>query len=216
MNVMNALLPNLVHIGAILYLVCFLFRNQLMLRSFAILADLAYTGYYWAATDQPLYAAMAYSSLNMVINLFMISRILNDKRPSYLTDNELKLYQGFAGMSPGDFRKLSRLGVWNKADETVTLTMEGQPVGHLHYILDGEVEITKSGKPIDVSPRVFIGEIAYLRGTPASATVLAKPGTTYISWPHGALQKITAQHDGLKQSLTSLLSTDLAAKVARS
>jgi CRP-like cAMP-binding protein len=82
--------------------------------------------------------------------------------------------------------------------------------------LDGALEITKSGRAIDVSPGIFIGEIAYLRNTPASATVLAKAGTTYISWPFSILQKMTLQQDSLRQSLTNLLSSDLAAKVARS
>jgi hypothetical protein len=208
-------LQNLVHIGAMLYLVCFLFRNQILLRVFAILGDLAYTGYYWSVADTPLWSAMAYSTMNMVINFMMIMLIFNDQRQGTMSDNDMKLYQGFGGMSPGDFRRLSKAGVWRKADETVTLTREGEVVTELHYILDGNLEVTKSGRAIDISSGVFIGEIAYLRKTPASATVTVKPGATYISWPHDVLQKVTAKHDGLRQSLTSILSTDLAAKVAR-
>jgi CRP-like cAMP-binding protein len=216
LEIIHDLMPKLVHLGAWLYLVCFLFRNQLLLRSFAILGDLAYTGYYWAASSTPLYEAMAYSTMNMIINITMILLIFNDKRHSNLSDNEMKLYQGFAGMSPGDFRKLTKLGTWSTAQDAVTLTTEGQPVSQLHYILDGDVEINKSGRLIASSPRIFIGEIAYLRGTSASASVVAKKGATYISWPHEALQKLTGQHDGLKQSLSNVLSSDLAAKVARS
>jgi Cyclic nucleotide-binding domain len=216
MDMLHSMMPNLIHLGAWFYLVCFLFRNQLLLRGFAILGDLAYTGYYWAATSAPLYEAMIYSTLNMIINITMIMLIFNDKRQSNLSDDELKLYQGLKGISPGDFRKLMRLGTWSKTSETITLTTEGEPVNQLHYILDGALEITKSGRAIDVLPGIFIGEIAFLRNTPASATVLAKTGTTYISWPHGVLHKITAQHSGLHQSLTNLLSSDLAAKVARS
>jgi Cyclic nucleotide-binding domain len=208
-------LQNLIHLGAMLYLICFLFRNQILLRSFAILGDLAYTGYYWGVTDAPLWSAMAYSTMNMLINFSMIMLILNDQRHTTLSDNDMKLYQGFAGMTPGDFRRLSKAGVWRKADETVTLTREGEPVTELHYVLEGDLEITKSGRAIDVPSGLFIGEIAYLRKTPATATVTVKPGTTYISWPHEALHKVTAKHDGLRQSLTNLLSTDLAVKVAR-
>jgi hypothetical protein len=208
-------LQNLIHVGAILYLVCFLFRNQVLLRFFAILGDLAYTGYYWSVADTPLWSAMAYSTMNMVINFMMIMLIFIDQRHTTMNDNDMKLYQGFSGMTPGDFRRLSRAGVWRKADETVMLTREGEPVNELHYVLDGNLEITKGGRAIDVSSGLFIGEIAYLRKTLATATVTVKPGATYISWPHAALQKVISKHDGLRQSLTSLLSTDLAAKVAR-
>ncbi len=158
---------------------------------------------------------MTYSAVYVVINLAMVMLILNDQRHTNLSDNDMKLYQGFSGMTPGDFRRLSRSGTWHKADATVTLTREGEGVNELHYVLDGNIEITKSGRAIDVTPGLFIGEIAYLHKTPASATVTVKPGSTYISWPNDALQKVTAKHDGLRQSLSNLLSTDLAAKAAR-
>jgi Cyclic nucleotide-binding domain len=209
-------LQNLVHLGAVLYLICFLFRNQVMLRIFAIFADLAYTGYYWSVADTPLWSAMAYSLMNMVINFIMIMFVFNDQRQTAMSDNDMKLYQGFGGMTPGDFRRLSNAGFWRKADDTVTLTREGEAVNELYYVLDGELDITKSGRAINVTPGLFIGEIAYLRKSPASATVTVKAGTTYIFWPHGVLQKVTGKHDGLRQSLSNILSADLAVKVARS
>jgi hypothetical protein len=43
---LNWVVPNLIHIGALCYLVCFLFRDQLWLRIFAVLGDLVYTGFY--------------------------------------------------------------------------------------------------------------------------------------------------------------------------
>lgn len=52
------LFENMVHLGAVLYLICFLFRDQVILRSFAIAGDFAYTAFYFGATDQPLWQAM--------------------------------------------------------------------------------------------------------------------------------------------------------------
>ncbi len=63
---------------------------------------------------------------------------------------------------------------------------------------------------------IFIGEVAYLKKTPASATVVAKAGSHYISWSHDELRKIVTRHDTLRQSLGNLLSADLALKVANS
>lgn len=209
------IMQNLIHVGALLYLVCFLFRDQVLLRLFAIFGDLAYFAFYWAIADQPLWSAIAYCVLNMTINFAMILFVLNDRRESTLGDNDMKLYQGFAGMTPGDFRRLSRLGKWQRAEQPTTLTEEGKPVENLFYILDGDVEITKGGRSIPVDPGLFIGEIAYLKKVPATATVVARPGTLYMSWPHQALRQATDRHDGLRQSLAVLLSGDLANKVAR-
>ncbi len=70
----------LVHVGAVLYLVCFVFRNQIWLRSFAIAGDLFYMAYYYLAAEQPLWEAILWSIPAIVINVFMIYLILNDSR----------------------------------------------------------------------------------------------------------------------------------------
>jgi Popeye protein conserved region len=215
MDLLLFLKNNLIHLGAMLYLVCFLFRNQIGLRIFAIAGDLAYTGYYYTVAEKPLWDAMFWSSANIVINLLMISFVLRDQRMQNLSDDELKLYAKFNSLSPGEFRKLLTMGKWNKAENWTTLTVEGQSVSHLHYILEGNVDIDKSGRKIAVEPGLFIGEIAYLKQRPASATVKAAPGTLYMSWTHDALTTAKLKYEGLSAAIDRLINADLAEKVAR-
>jgi Cyclic nucleotide-binding domain len=207
---------NLIHVGALFYLVCFLFRNQILLRCFAILGDMAYTAYYFGAADQPLWNAMFWSGTNIMINIFMILLIWNDGRARSLTDNELKLYRSMNALTPGEFRKLTAIGKWRTATEDIALTKEGENLSELYYILEGEVDIEKSGRKIEVKPELFIGEIAYLLKKPATATVTLKKGSLYIAWPHATLTKTFAKQESLKNALSTLLSADLATKVARS
>jgi hypothetical protein len=206
----------LIHIGAILYLVCFLFRNQILLRCFAVAGDLAYTAYYYGVSAHPLWDAMFWSSTNIVVNIVMLFLLINEGRQGRLGDNELKLYRSLNALTPGEFRRLTALGKWKTASENTTLTVEGQVLSRLYYILEGEVDIEKSGRQIEVKPELFIGEIAYLLQKPATATVKLKPGALFIEWEHAALQKAFAKQEGLKHALSALLSTDLAGKVARS
>jgi Cyclic nucleotide-binding domain len=210
------IIPYLIHIGAVCYLICFLFRDQLWLRVFAVVGDFVYTAFYFTATDVPLWSAIVYSTLNMLINLAMIGFILQDRRMSPLDDHDLSLYQSFTGMTPGDFRRLRRVGSWHKAEADHTLTSEGVSLERLYYVVEGELEIRKGNRIIPVNPGLFIGEVAYLKNIPASATVIAKAGTRYISWTHDELKKIVSRHETLKQSLSNLLSADLALKVAKS
>jgi Cyclic nucleotide-binding domain len=210
------LIPLLIHIGAVCYLVCFLFRDQLWLRIFAVLGDIVYTAFYFTAADVPLWTAIIYSSLNVTINFVMIGLILNDRRMTNLADNDLRLYQKFHGMTPGDFRRLCKIGTWRKAKDDHTLTTEGSALQRLYYVVEGEVEVKKGERVIPVKSGIFIGEVAYLKNTPASATVVAKAGAHYISWSHDELKKIVTRHESLKQSLATLLSADLAVKVANS
>jgi Cyclic nucleotide-binding domain len=210
------LVPYLIHVGALCYLVCFLFRDQLWLRVFAVVGDVIYTAFYFTAADVPLWSAIIYSALNVVINFVMIALILNDRRMTALADNDLRLYQQFKGMTPGDFRRLCKIGTWQKADDDHVLTTEGSTLQQLYYVVEGEVEVKKGDRKIPVKSGIFIGEVAYLKNTPASATVVAKAGAHYISWSHDELKKIVSRHESLKQSLGNLMSADLALKVANS
>jgi Cyclic nucleotide-binding domain len=210
------IVPYLIHVGAMCYLICFVFRDQLWLRIFAVLGDLVYTAFYFTAADLPLWSAIVYSTLNVMINLAMIGGILNDRRMSPLDDNDLSLYQKFQGMTPGDFRRLRKIGKWYKAEDSHVLTTEGAGLNNLYYVVTGDITVKKGERDIPVKAGLFIGEVAFLKNVPASATVTAKPGTRYIAWSHDELKKMTSRHETLKLSLGNLLSSDLAVKVANS
>jgi hypothetical protein len=208
-------LPHLIHLGAILYLICFLFRDQILLRSFAILGDFAYMAFYFTAAGQPLWSAIAWIIPNMGINIVMIFLILRDRQMMPLSDDEMSLFQNLRGLNPGQFRRLIKMGKWQRVDEETQITEEGKDLDRLYYVLSGDVEVDKAGRKIKVEPAVFIGELAYLRKKPATATVRVKPGAVFVSWAHSSLEQVTKKDDGLAAVLGTLLSNDLAEKVAR-
>lgn len=206
---------NLIHVGALLYLICFLFRNQILLRMFAVAGDFAYLLFYYGVAEQPLWNAIYWCSLNLIVNFFMIGLLIHDKRELRLDDNGLKLYRNLSSLTPGEFRKLVSAGQWKLATADTVLTTEGQALNQLYYVLEGDIDIQKAGRKIDVNPGIFIGEIAYLLQKPATATVTAKAGSTYIVWNHASLVKSFEKNEGLKHALGALLSSDLAMKVSR-
>jgi Cyclic nucleotide-binding domain len=215
LGLINDVLPQLIHLGAFLYLICFLFRDQILLRSFAILGDFAYTAFYFTAADKPLWSAIAWIVPNIGINIIMIFLILRDRQMMPLSDDEMSLFQNLRGLNPGQFRRLIRLGKWQRVETDTILTEEGKDLDRLYYVLAGDVEVDKGGRLIKVEPAVFIGELAYLRKKPATATVRAKAGAVFVSWPHAALENVTRKDEGLAAVLGNLLSNDLAEKVAR-
>ena len=64
---------NIVHIGALLYLAGFLFRNQILLRSLIIAGDIVYIAYFLLAPATPLWGAIFWSAL------FMLGEHLDDR-----------------------------------------------------------------------------------------------------------------------------------------
>lgn len=214
MPTLDTILPNLIHVGALLYLICFLFRDQVLLRSFAVAGDLAYAAFYYSAASHPLWSAIYWIVPNMLINLVMIALLLRDRRASTLTDDEMTLFQNLKGISPGQFRRLMKAGHWHRYVAPHVLTREDQTLDHLHYVLSGTIHIEKRGRIFAAEPCMFVGELAYLRNKPATATVTVAGGATVVSWSYAELAKVMARDETLSRALGSFLSLDLAEKVA--
>jgi Cyclic nucleotide-binding domain len=215
MPTLSETLPQLVHVGSILYLICFLFRDQLLLRSFAIAGDVAFVLYYFNVAEEPLWGAIFWNIPNIGINLVMIALILRDRRTASFSENELKLYGLLPSVEPSEFRKLLRVGKWLTAQADTVLTREGDKPDHLYFVLEGGIDIEKNGRKIPTESGIFIGEIAFLSDLPATATVTITPGSLYFSWPRAALQKARDNDQSLAVAIGSILNVDLAGKLAR-
>ncbi len=210
------LTENLVHVASLFTLVCYLFRNQIRLRAFAATGDALLSLYYYLNFNPPLWNPMVWTLVNVVINSTMILLILRDGRASEMSDDELHLFRQLPSLSPGQFRKLLKIGKWHKNCPATVLTKEGEQLDHLHYVLQGPLQITKASRIINIEPRLFIGELAFLRKRPATATVSAGEGAHYISWTHADLQKLLDKDIDLNSALRQILGLDMAEKMANS
>jgi CRP-like cAMP-binding protein len=208
--------PHIVHLGAMLHLVAFAFRNQILLRFFAIAGSFAYSVYYLVGASEPLWSPMFWSGMSILINIVLIVIIVGDNRQSNFSDDELKLFRKLDTLTPGDFRKLVRLGKWRRAVDDIMLAAEAQPLDRLFYVLDGAITIDKSGRGIRPHAGMFVGEIAFLLGRPATATVSIEKGAHYIEWRTDELKKLFQNQPKLKGNFAALLNSDMAEKVARS
>lgn len=211
----NFLIQNLVHLSAIFTMVCYLFRDQIKLRTFAVLGDSILSAYYFLAFPVPLWNPMYWSIANVVINSVMILVLLREHRMSLLSDNEMMLFRCLDTLTPGQFRKLLKLATFHENEEPETLTRQGEKPDRLYFILDGKVRIGKDERSFETDPKIFIGEVAFLRGRAASATVTTADKSLYVSWEAAALQALLRRNDELKNALGRLLSDDMADKVAR-
>ncbi len=221
MENLTSLFPYFVHAGAICYLICFLFRNQIYLRCLAIVGDFFYTAFYFNVAGQPLWVAMAYSTLNVAINVFMITLLLRDQRQGKLSDRDLQLFRRFNTLTPGEFRRLMNLGVWKEATDPVDLTTEGQTPVELHYVLEGDARAEKSdpstmhGDGVVNSFFGFVGEVAYVGDHPALTTTKLSPGAKYVSWNTARLTQLLDKDESLKKALLQLFNADMAVKIKR-
>jgi hypothetical protein len=206
---------NIVHAGATLCLIALLFRDQLALRAFLIAGDTIYILYYFFAPAIPLWGGIFWSSVYILTNAVMISRIIFDRTNFALNDDEYALFSHLAVLTPGEFRRMMRLSQWHTATEPVVLTTEDQPVDRIYFVLAGDIALEKSGRAISVGPLTFIGEIAFLLSRPATATVRVGPGARYVSWDSASLRRLLFRVPALRIAFDGALNRDMALKVAR-
>jgi hypothetical protein len=207
--------PYLANLAALLMLIGFTFRNQMWLRSFAIFGNLCFILYYFTVSDVPLWTAIVSALAIIAVNLWMMWKIMQDNRTFRLSAEEMMLYAKLPGITPGQFKQLLAIAEWKNPDAPIVLTQEGQMPDALHYVLEGRVSVNKSGKSFPVGPHAFIGELAFLRSKPATASTEAQAGSLIVSWKQESLRTLMKTNDGIRRAIDQLLSIDMAEKIAR-
>lgn len=200
--------------GAVLQTSAMLFRNQIYLRTMFILGASCYVTYYIHVLPTPLWEAAAASiAMGTTTAIGLISLLISRSKaiiPRHLVD----LYNQMGNIGPGEFRTLLSCASRRDLDREETLTVQGQTPTKLYYIESGQVEAVKNEYTFPLPTGIFIGEIAFMTGAPASATVHVAPGGRIVEWDSERLHKIMSRKDKLRLALDARLAQDLAGKVA--
>jgi hypothetical protein len=207
----------LVHAAALIQLGGFLMRDQVRLRLLVMTGNVLYILYYYVHPAVPLWDAMFWSGTFFTANLGMVVVLLRDRRLHGLSDDTLRVFGAFGGMVPGDFRRLMRIAHLRTAHSPVTLTRLGVPPVRLYFVIDGALRIERRDRAFETATTgMFIAEIGFLLGTPASATVTLAPGGRYAEWDGEALRHLMERRPAVRHAIEQAFNRDLATKLARS
>jgi hypothetical protein len=206
----------LVHVAGLLQVGGYLSRDQLVLRFLLFAGSCFYVTYYFVSAATPLWEAILWSGVLMSANVYVMVVLFLDRRHRALTPDEQRLMAVFAALTPGHFRRLMKVANWVTAGEPTILTWEGKQPDSLFFVLDGDIVISKAERRFTVKPGVFIGEIAWLLGTPATATVELPLGARYVEWDTAHLRTLLARAPDLRVAFEGMLNRDLAGKLGKS
>ncbi|MEM7291320.1 MAG: cyclic nucleotide-binding domain-containing protein, partial [Pseudomonadota bacterium] len=206
----------LIHLGAVLYIIGFLVRDELILRLLVLLGTVLYILYYFLFPEMPLWDAIITSSVLGVANLWVLFKIMFERTTFALSEEERELYQYFDTLNPGQFRRVLRSAIWHSATGGELLCIEADKASRLYFVMDGTVEIEKNGKTFPVEGKKFIGEIAFVLEGEYTATVKAKRGLRYAEWSASELRKLMKKNQPINNAVTALFNRDLASKLALS
>jgi len=203
------------HLGNILYLLAYSVRDILWLRILTVVATLCLMPYYFCCTARPLLEPIGWCSLFTLVNLVQIARLIMERRPVFLGEEESRVYQMvFSTVSPREFMKLLSIAQWKKATDGQELLRQHEPVTHLSLLTAGRGDVEVDGRHIaDVGPGQFVGEMGFLTQQNASASVTARLPVEYLCWPIDQLRGLVEDTPQLHVKVQGILGTDLVKKL---
>lgn len=206
----------LVYGAFLLGLMGFLARDELLLRLLMLAASGLYLVYYYHATAGPLWDSVITTAMLGGVNLAMISVVVLERTTLSMSSESAVLFHHFPMLTPGQFRRLLKSARFVSISEPVVLTREGEPVDRLWYVYDGVLQVDKAGQMARIDNAMFVGELAFLTGAPASASVTVEAGARYLEWDARALRALIGKRPGLHVALQAQFNADLVRKVTAS
>lgn len=206
---------SLLHLALVLGLLGAMARDALMLRLLTGAGGLVALVHFALAPGGIDWGLAALSLALVLAHAIRAARIALDRRDWAMSEDERGLMRSFGALTAGEFRQLLRGAKWFTAAADTVLTREGEVPASLYYVASGSPRIEKRGEGFAVEGGLFIGEISWLLGQPATATVTLPAGARYLAWDGAVLRATLDDDPGLKAAMSSILNRDLARKLGR-
>jgi hypothetical protein len=203
------------HLASILTMAAYLLKDILWLRLLTILSCFAGIAFNYFVPATPLWSVIYWNMLFAVINIVQIAIIIRQRTGIHFTEEEQELHQTlFKNFAPFEFMKLMRIGKWLEAKQGEVLAAEKQSLDAVMLIYNGLVGVETNGKEVaTLKDGNFIGEVSFITGGEATATVRALMPTRYIAWPKEAISQLLNRNPSMRFAMQSMLSTDLTKKL---
>ena len=203
----------LAHLASILTMAAYLLKDILWLRLLTILscfAGIAFN-YFEPATRTMIY----WNVLFALINFVQVGIIIKQRSSVHFTEEEKELHDTlFKNFAPFEFMKLMRIGNWLEARQGEILATEQKPIDNVMLIYNGLVGVESKGKEVaKLKDGNFIGEVSFITGGAATATVRALQPTRYVAWPKEAIRQLLNRNPSMRFAMQAMLSTDLSKKL---
>lgn len=203
------------HLASVLTMAAYLLKDILWLRLLTILSCFAGIAFNFIVPSTPLWTVIYWNILFAGINIVQVAIIIKQRSSVHFTDEEKELHDTlFKNFAPFEFMKLMRVGKWLEAREGEILATEQKPINNVMLIYNGLVGVESKGKEVaKLKDGNFIGEVSFITGGAATATVRALRPTRYISWPKEAIKQLLNRNPSMKFAMQAMLSTDLTKKL---
>jgi len=206
----------MLNIAYIIFLLAFIARKIVWLRSFTVLGYIISMPYFYFFFENPLWINLGWTALYTVINLVMLFLIFLESRPVKLSDQEQKIYdRTFKSLKPKEFKKLIDHGSFEVLKPDVGLVSRDTHLENLMLVVEGQVEVVlRNGDEVDIPAGGFIGEQSFITGENTSADVsTGREAAMILSWNSDSLRNYLEKKPHLKETLELILTSDVIHKL---
>ena len=156
--------------------------------------------------------------LLLAATLLVIGRRAAENAKVRFTDEEEQMLRGvFSALPRSRARHLLDQGFWLTGNDGDVLTREDEPVTHLYYLAAGQARVMSHGRPVGACrPGDLVGEITFLSGDQASATVVLTGPARFWCAPAGVLKPYMQAHEDVRLALEQGFARSLKAKLRQS
>jgi Cyclic nucleotide-binding domain len=205
----------LFHVSNLMAFLAFLLRDQLKLRLLMAVSFFLQGLYYYSIPGGPLVDPLFWKIVSFAANLGMIALVFGGQLDFGVPEDLRGLFNKIKVLSPGDFRRLIASSTRVLGADTKIL-VEGETPKHLYFLLKGEAKIIKREQTTSLLSGTFLGEIAFLNATTASATVVLPQGAECVAWDTAKLHDLLRRDSAINIAMRGVFNSDLAQKLATS
>ena len=190
----------------------FLVKDILYLRLVSVVASLFSVLYNFYIPVEPMWIAIGWNIIFILLNLYHVAVIIYEKRPVDMTDKEKELYETmFKGLTPVEFLKITKVAEWKKFNTPLPIITQGKPVKDLILIYNGTVDVlVNDNKVAELKDGQFVGEMCFLTEKPATATCRVEHNAECLVWPQKDFKDLLKRNPSLYFTIQSLLSEQVS------
>lgn len=202
------------HIAYVLLIVSMMMRNMNWLRFFAILAGAISAIYYWTLAD---YVSMFWETLFSLVNLGQFVLLQIENRRGRFSEDEAKFVKTcLPDLERAHARRLMKIAAWTEVQEDVVLIEEDTCPKELKFMISGEARVEREGRSIGiVREGDFLGEMSYLTGKQATASVITLKPTRYLAFDRATLKVHLEKYPEVRHALEASFNRNLVDKLVK-
>jgi hypothetical protein len=203
------------HLNYILVILSVSMSSMRWLRIFAMASGITGVVYYGFLVSDNISATWEF--IFTMVNAVQFAIMLLAGRRKAMDEDEKLFIETVMPVLDGNLRtRMLKLARWETRQPDDILVEEGQASPQLVFIARGAASVEKAGSIVGVcGPGDFLGEMSFLSGKPASATVRVANEIRCCTYDAATLKILAQKNPGIRQALEFSFNRNLVGKLER-